>query len=675
METTTFLLIILAAVTALLVAVFQYFFKTKETGQLRYWLTFVRFLSIFFILLLIINPSIEKERIDIVKPALVIAVDNSTSIKYNALNSTVIDFVNQLQDDDELTNKFAINTFGFGNKVYVLDSLNFSEDKTNLAIPLKEFSSLYKSETAPVILITDGNQTVGRNIEFVHYKDPVYPFIVGDTTVFEDIAITQLNINKNTYLNNQLPVELFVVYSGNNSVTKQLAIYHKGSIVYSKQLHFSTTENVKTESFFLTATQNGTQFYTAKIDVLKDEQNILNNSKDFSIHVIDEQSKILILTSIVHPDIGMLKKSIESNKQRSVEISHVVDFKGNLADYQLIIIYQPTDKFENIFKEIDTKKINYFIISGSNTDWKFLNSIQNNFKKEAISATENYSPVFNINYPNFINNDIGFSSFTPLEDKFGDVTFDIPYNSLLFQKIGIIETENPLFVTFGNNNQKGALLLGENSWRWRMNSFAEFKTFELFDGFMSNIVQYMVSDIDKKKLNVSGKSMYYANEIIQISASYLDENFNFDNRARLWLTVTNRDNNFLKKIPFVVTNNTFNVSLSNIPFGEYLYTVSVEDQDESTSGSFKIVPFEVEQQFTSSNDTQLKILADKTAGRIFYSGQENALISELKADDRYKSIQQITSIKTPLIAWKWLLGLIILFLSVEWFTRKYFGKI
>ncbi len=169
--------------------------------------------------------------------------------------------------------------------------------------------------------------------------------------------------------------------------------------------------------------------------------------------------------------------------------------------------------------------------------------------------------------------------------------------------------------------------------------------------------------------------MYYANEIIQISASYLDENFNFDNRARLWLTVSNRDNNFLKKIPFVVTNNTFNVSLSNIPFGEYLYTVSVEDQDESTSGSFKIVPFEVEQQFTSSNDTQLKILADKTAGKIFYSGQENALISELKSDDRYKSIQQITSIKTPLIAWKWLLGLIILFLSVEWFTRKYFGKI
>ncbi len=504
METGTFLLIVLVAVTAMLVAAFQYFFKTKETGQLKYWLSFVRFLSIFFILLLIINPSIEKERIDIVKPALVIAVDNSTSIKYNALNNTVIDFVNQLQDDDELINKFAINTFGFGNEVYELDSLNFTEDKTNLAIPLNEFSSLYKSEIAPVILITDGNQTVGRNIEFVHYKDPVYPFVVGNTTVFEDIAITQLNINKNTYLNNQLPVELFIVYSGNNPVTKQLAIYHKGSIVYSKQLHFSKTENVKIESFFLTATQNGTQFYTAKIDALKDEQNILNNSRDFSIHVIDEQSKILILTSIVHPDIGMLKKSIESNKQRSVEISHVVDFKGNLSDYQLVIIYQPTGKFENIFKEIDTKKINCFIISGSNTDWNFLNSIQDNFKKEAISATENYSPVFNINYPNFINNDIGFSSFTPLEDKFGEVSFKIPYNSLLFQKIGIIETENPLLVTFENNNQKGALLLGENSWRWRMNSFAEFKTFELFDGFMSNIVQYMVSDIDKKKIECIG---------------------------------------------------------------------------------------------------------------------------------------------------------------------------
>ncbi len=675
METTTYLLIVLAAFAALMLAVFQYFFKNKEKGQLSYWLSFFRFLSIFSILLLIINPSIEKKRIEVVKPGLVVAVDNSTSIKFNSLDNTVTDFVNQIRNDNELTDKFSIHTFGFGSHVYVLDSLNFTGNRTDLTAPFKEFSTMFNSEMTPVILITDGNQTIGKNVEFVNYKSPVYPFIVGDTTFFEDIAITQLNINKNTYLNNQLPVELFVVYSGNDLISKQLTVYQKGSIKYSEKLQFSKENNIKITSFYLTATENGTQFYTARIEELKDEQNTLNNSKNFSINVIDEQSEILILTTMLHPDIGMLKKSIESNKQRVVEISNITDFKGNIADYELIIIYQPTSNFESIFKEIDIKKLNYLIVSGSNTDWNFLNAIQNNFKKEAIVDTENYSPIFNPNYASFLSNDIGFSSFTPLEDKFGQISFLIPYNALLFQKIGLIETENPLLATFESNNQKGAIILGENSWRWRMSSFSEFKTFDLFDGFVSNLVQYMSSDLDKKRLNVTSKPMYYANEIIHISASYLDENFNFDNRSKLWLTVSNRANNFLKKIPFVVGQNTFNVALSNIPYGEYMYTVSVENQEDSSSGSFKIVPFEVEQQFTSSNDSQLKILADKTNGKIFYDEQENNLISELKSDARYKSIQHISSIKTPLISWKWILGLILLSLSIEWFTRKYFGKI
>jgi hypothetical protein len=675
METTTYLLIVLAAVVALLLAVFQYIFKSKEKGHLSYWLSFLRFLSIFSIFLLIINPSIEKKRIEEVKPKLVLAVDNSTSIKYNSLDTTITDFVNQIRSDTELTDKFSMHFFGFGSDVYALDSLNFTDYKTDLSIPFKEFSAMFKSEAAPVILITDGNQTIGKNVEFVNYKSPVYPFIVGDTMAFEDIAITQLNINKNTYLNNLLPVELFVVYSGKDSITKQLTVYQKGSIIYSEKLQLSKENNVEIASFFLTATENGTQFYTARIEELNNEQNTFNNSKNFSINVIDEQSEILILATMMHPDIGMLKKSIESNKQRLVEISSIADFKGDITDYELIILYQPSNNFESIFKEIDINKLNYLIVSGSNTDWNFLNAVQNNFKKVAILDTENYSPIFNPNYASFLINDIGFSTFTPLEDKFGQVSFLIPYNALLFQRIGLIETENPLLATFESNNQKGAILLGENIWRWRMSSFSEFKTFDLFDGFMSNLVQYMSSDLNKKRLNVTGKPMYYTNEIIQISASYLDENFNFEKRAKLWLTVANRDNNFLKKIPFVVGQNTFNVALSNIPFGEYIYTVSVENQEDRSQGSFNIVPFEVEQQFTNSNDTQLKILADRTNGKIFYNEQENNLINELKSDARYNSMQHISSIKTPLINWQWILGLIILTLSIEWFTRKYFGRI
>ncbi|MFA5298442.1 MAG: VWA domain-containing protein [Lutibacter sp.] len=675
METEKLFYIFLAVFIALFIAVFQYILKKEERSQLNYWLSFFRFITIFLILLLLINPSIKKNNIEIIKPILLVAVDNSKSIKYNSQQETVKNLVEKLKNDSELNHKFDISFFGFGSALFSLNELNFKDVQTNLSLPFQEFSKLYKSGSSPVIFISDGNQTVGNSVEFVNYKSPIFPFIVGDTTVFEDIYISQLNVNPFTFINNQLPVELFVNYTGSKPITKNLNVYHKGTKVYSEQFQFSKNQNVKTASFFLKATTKGTQFYTATVEQLENEQNTQNNIKSFSINVIEEKSNILILTSVIHPDLGMLKKSIESNKQRTVTISTVANFKGNISDFQLVILYQPNTIFKKIFTEINQKKSNYFVISGRNTDWNFLNGMQSSFSKKASTEQENYSPTFNSNYATFLSTDIGFSNFAPIEDRFGEITFSVPYQSLLFQKIGNIETEKPLLVTFENSNQKVAVLFGENSWQWRMNSFTENKTFELFDGFMANLVQYLVSTDSKSRLNVTVNPIFYANEIIQVSASYLDENFNFDNRAKIWLTVSNTDTNFSKKLPFSALNNRFVVELPNLPSGEYLYAVSVENQDNSISGSFKILPFEVEQQFTNANSQQLKKLASTTNGFTFYNKQEQNLIDYLVKDNRFKSIQKNTISKTSLIEWKWILGLIILALSIEWFTRKYFGKI
>lgn len=675
METETLLFIILAVFVALFIALFQYILKNKEKSQLNYWLSFLRFLSIFFILLLLINPSIIKKTTEIIKPNLLIAIDNSTSIKYLSEDKTVKNLVALLKNDKDLNDKFLINYYGFGTGLSMTDSLNFDNNQTNLSLPFQEFSKLFKSETNPVVIISDGNQTVGNNVEYINYKDPVFPFIVGDTTLTEDIYLQKLNVNEFTTINNKFPVELFINYKGEKSVSKKLNVYNKRRKIISKKIDFLKGENVKIESFFLTGTEKGVQYYIVKIEELKSEQNTLNNTKTFSINVIEEKSEILILTSIIHPDLGMLKKSIESNKQRSVTISNIADFKGEISDYKLVILYQPSNKFRSVFKTIETKKLNYFIISGISTDWNFLNNIQKNFSKNIISQSENSQPVFNSNYASFLSDDIGFINFAPLENNFGDLTFSIPFSTLLFQQIGTIKTEKPLLVTFENSNQRGAVLLGENSWRWRLNSYYSTKTFELFDGFMANLMQYLVSNKISKRLMVSVEPIYYANETIKVSASYLDKNFNFDSRAKLWLTVSNKDNNFLKKIPFAAFDTRFVIELSNLSPAEYNFSVSVENQNLTKSGSFKILPFEVEQQFTTAKDKELKILANNTGGTIYYTSQQNLLIENLKRDERFKSIQKMARNKKPLINLKWILGLLLLTLSIEWFTRKYYGKI
>ena len=675
METATLLYIILATFIALLLAAFQYLYKSKEKSQLNYWLSFLRFLTFFSIFILLINPSINKRVIDIVKPNLLVAVDNSASIKYNEQNITVTNALDLFKSNSELNSKYEVAYYSFGKEVQLIDSLVFNETETNIYKPLQNFSKIYKEGINPVVLITDGNSTSGTTIEFSTYKSPVYPLVVGDTSVIEDIYISQLNANKYSFINNQFPVELFVNYTGNKAASKRLSIIHKGKTIHKEVLSFSKTENSKISNFFITASNRGVQYYTATIEAIENEQNTINNSKTFSVEIIEEKSEIAIVTSVIHPDLGMLKKSIESNKQRSVKVHNINDPELELSNYQLVILYQPTKNFEKIFAEIIDKELNYFVVSGTSTDWDFLNAAQPFFKKENSTVTENYLPEFNPNYASFINVNIGFDSFAPLNSEFGDLIFSIPYQTLLYKKIGAITTEQPLLVTFENDAQKVGLLIGENSWRWRMSSFTTTKSFDAFDGFISNLMQYLTSNLKNKRLNTSVKSLFYANETIKVTANYFDKNLNLDTRAKLWLTVINEEKNYINKIPFAIENNRFVAELSNIPPDEYSYVVTVENQSERVSGNFKILPFDVEEQFSQSNDSGLKILSKKTSGKTFYSDETADLIQTLVNAEASKSIQKSTIIKTPLIDWKWILGLILFLLSLEWFTRKYYGRI
>ena len=77
----TLLYIILSGIIALLLALFQYLYKSK-TSKLNMLFAFLRFITYFSVLLLIINPKFDKTTFYNEKPNLVVAVDNSSSVKH-----------------------------------------------------------------------------------------------------------------------------------------------------------------------------------------------------------------------------------------------------------------------------------------------------------------------------------------------------------------------------------------------------------------------------------------------------------------------------------------------------------------------------------------------------------------------------------------------------------------
>ena len=678
MTTQTVLYIIIAIIISILLVVFIYGYKTKFSKSTKWIYGSLRFVTIFSVLLLLINPVFRTETFSLIKPKLPILIDNSESI--SELNQTinVSDFITSLKSNKDLNKKFELSFYTFGNEFKINDSLTFNEKNTNISEALLLTNQLFKDEVAPTILITDGNQTLGNNYEFssFNFKNSIYPLVIGDSTKYLALKIEQLNTNRYAFLKNNFPVEIILVYQGSKNITSQFEVKKGTTTVYKETIEFTKNDKTKILKFTLPASSVGFQKYTAQINPITEEKNTINNSKQFVVEVIDQSTNVLIVSDIVHPDIGAIKRAIESNEQRKVTIKKPFEALSIVNDHQLIILYQPNRSFTNIYSEINKLNKNTLVFTGQQTDWYFLNNIQDNYIKEVTNQSENVVGILNKNYGAFVINDIDFSDYRPLKTLFGPLEIVVPYDNLLGQSIDGFETETSLLATTELNGSRNAIFDGEGIWKWRAQSFIESKNYNEFDIFFGKVIQYLASNKRRSRLEVSYENFYYNNKSIQISAQYFDKNFVFNSNANLSILITDSDSKQSFEYPLLLNENYYEINLSNLKSGEYVFKVSVNDEIILTkNGAFTILDFNVEQQFLNPDVTKLSRVATNTKGKDFFISDSFLLIDTLIKDDRFMQVEISKEKIEPLIEWRYLLGLIVLSLSIEWFLRKYNGLI
>jgi len=673
----TILWILGAAILALGFALFQYYYKVKYTSSRNAIYAILRFLTVFLVLILLINPTYKKVSYYIEKPSLAVAIDNSESVAFLKYDDRVSDALVRFRESETLNEAFDIQYYSFGNEIQVLDSLNFNEKQTDISNVFERFSSIYKNDIAPSVLISDGNQTLGTAFQYSirNYKNPVYSIAVGDTIVYDDLKLGQLNVNRYAYINNKFPVELFTNYTGSGDVQSNLIVRTNGRTVYKETLTFSASIPSRVVNFLLPAESVGVRQYEVLLEPISNEKNIKNNAKNFAIEVIDQKTNVAIVSTLRHPDIGTLRKSIEKNRLRAVTILTPQESLGKLDEYDVAILYQPNQDFDKVFDELNDLDKNRIIITGTKTNWRFLNTMQNTVQQEITGQVEEVQGTLNTSFSTFGIDGVNFEDYPPLKTAFGDLNISGSHDIALFQKIGTIETESPLLITTEENSNRTVWLFGEGVWRWRAQNYIDKRDFETFDKFVDNLIQYTASKRRKSRFNVDFESFYYGTDGVQITAQYFDKNYVFDNRAVINLKTTNQETQEVYNAPFLLKRNSYTVDLSNLEAGTYDFIASVEGQGLVRSGTFIIVPFEIEQQFLNANVNDLKTIASSTDGLFIPIDDVPNLIDILINDNRYKPIEKSKENIVPLIDWKWLLGLLVLLLALEWFIRKYNGLI
>ena len=677
MSNSIIFLILLSALLSLTVAGFQYFYKNRSSARYLWVLVFLRAVGIFSVLLLLINPEFVTTRYYPEKPNLILAVDNSTSIRNSGRAEEVRELVAQLANDPELQDRFNLQSFSFGKELTKTKEFDFSEPQTNIQAALIGLNTLFRNSTAPTLLITDGNQTFGSDYRFGHrnYRNTILPVAVGDTAAYQDLSLHRVNVNRYAFLNNQFPVEIILNYSGDTSVEANLRILQGSTTVFTQKVSLSENKNSQVVRTHLPASTIGVSVYSAEITPLPDEKNVTNNLQNFAVEVIDERTSVLVVGSFFHPDLGALKRSIETNKQREVEIRNIRDLPAEIQDYELLVLFQPTSEFAPLIKTLKSQNRNYLLITGPETDWKFLNQAQPYFQKEITGQTEEYFPEFNPDYGSFQLDDIGYDGFPPLQGAFGDIKTAEELEVLLFQKVQGVSTSNPLLATLEEAGSKKAFLFGTDLWKWRAQIYSEEASFENFDNFIGKLVQYLASNARKDRLSLSYENVYYSNENILLTAQYFDQNYSFDPRGNLSLEFVNKETRKKSVVPMGLAGNKYQVELNQLKPGDYTFTVTADGENLAASGSFTVVDYNVEDQFAGANLSGLQQVADSYGGRLYFPDQYKEIKEALLSDNINTTVQKSRQNRVSLIDWYYLLGIMALSFSAEWFLRKYHGLI
>jgi hypothetical protein len=673
MTTSTILLILLSVIISGAVAFYHYLFKADNQNKTNWLLAFLRFISVFSLLLLLINPVISRKTIETNKIPLAIVADNSRSISELKANDVEKEVFEKLTSNSALKEKFEIQTYSFDEEFFAGKPLDFKGNQSNIDNVATNLKQLNKNAYYPVVLLTDGNQTIGNDYVYSFQETAsVFPVVLGDTTTTFDLKINQLNANKYAFLKNKFPVEVFLQYNGSKAILANFSIEKNGKKISSQSINFDKKNKVQSVQILLEADRVGLQKYKAVISSATKEKNSYNNVKNFAVEVIDQRKEIAIISDISHPDLGALKRAIESNAQRKVTLLKTNSI-SDLKKYNLLILYQPTASFRKVFEANKNLRINTFTITGMSTDFNLLNQMQSDLDFKLTNKKEDFTSSFLTGFNLFAQNDIQFEQFPPLENPFGKITEKGNLNTLLTAKVNGIDVGNPILTFSEKGNTRSAYLLGENSWKWRMESHVVNQSYEKYDQFIDKIIQYLSTNSAKKSLLVEHESFYNSGETIEIFAQYFNKSYELEENANLSINLTNKNTKSTKNYNFSKANNGYQAIFDGLEPGNYAFQVKETSSNASYNGTFEVLDFDVEKQFVNPDVSKLQQLANQNKGEVIHPNQIDKLIQKLLEKDTYLPVEKSLIKNSPLIDWIFLLIILAVSLTTEWFTRKYNG--
>jgi hypothetical protein len=660
--------------------------KPVQLGKsMRYILFAFRATVVSFLALLIVSPLVRSTSYQPQKPVILIAQDNSESIKLFGKGSLALGEGWGEALKKELGDDYEVHAFYFDKDLKDSLSDKFDGRQTDISNALHQLNERFVNRNiGALVLATDGLYNLGTDPQYEarNIKTSIYTIALGDTIPRRDVLISNVNYNKTAFLGNDFEIEILVEAYQSTGENMQLSIIEDGRQVHSQNINITSAAFKKVIQVKLNADEKGIRKFTISVAPLKNELSVQNNTETIYIDVLDARQKILLLYDGPHPDLSVIKQSIESNKNFEVKTSLMSDIAAvKLNDYSLAILYQLSANSYGKLQNLLQSKNPVWYIAGTQVDINAFNNAQKAVRvnsggqevQEAFAQPVSTFSAFTLT--DSTQNKL--SKLPPLVAPFGSYTASGTASVLLKQKIGNVETNYPLLAFNDEGGRKSAVLTGEGLWRWQLAEYREFGNHHAVEELLSQTVQYLTANANRQRFRVyASKNVFDEGENVLLNAELYNDALELINAPDVKINLKSQAG---KNYSFLFTRSgqSYQLNAGTLPVGEYTYSANTSNgkQAFTANGQLTVKQLNLETRQSTANHQLLRTIATQSGGQMLLPSQINKLADLIRKNENIKTVVYEDKRYSDLIGVKWFFVLILLLLSAEWFLRKREGEI
>jgi len=671
----------------------------------------LRSLGLFFLFLLIGEPLLSLITHSVDQPIASVLVDNSQSmaIKDKAgrrdemLKSILRSSVWQQISKDGKVDYSLFDIKVRNLSTFAEDSLTLQSEATDISGALKSIKrASASSNLQAVVLITDGNSTVGMNplYEAEELGVPVFTIGVGDTSEQKDILIRNVLTNEITYVDTKVPVNVMVRSTGFGGERVQVTLCQGTTILDEKSLVIESGTRDYLVPLSFIPEKEGTQKYEAEISQLPGELALQNNHISFFTKVLKSKLHIILIAGSPSQDVACIHNMLTNDK--NIEVKTFIErengrfYEGELTSQGftetdcIILVGFPTSRGgpQSMQAVLDVEKPLLTVLSRTMNFDKLhtldpvlpfsVGSVDGNELQvfANVQEAQRNNPILKID--NVANSLKAWSELPPVFQPKGIFRAKVESEILATVRFKSMSSNEPFIIARNVNKKRSVSVLGYGLWRWNMLSSSGSGTKKVLESFLGNAIRWLTTQEDARRVIVQpSKHIFTTQDAVEFTAQVYDESFQPLDDAQIEVSIQH-GNDMSPLVLNPLGSGQYQGVFDRLSEGEYKFTATVKVNSTligENQGTFSVGGFNAEYLETRMNKSLLQQIAVQTGGRYYESNELSSLQHDITSLPNFKPRDVSKSAEIEIWNSRWMLAFVIFIFALEWFLRKRNGML